>query len=121
MVSIPPILEYLKLAPPIGQSLQLTGVGQQYGDFTWVGPLVNSAGSLNAGQTIIPLPGVIPAMFSQMIEGGDCNGESTITRMWQLSDACGNSITHTQIITVTDTEGPCVLTSTAPDGHDTEL
>jgi len=91
---------------PIGQSLQLTGVGQQYGDFTWVGPLVNSAGTLNTGQTINPLPGVITAMFSQMIEGGDCNGESTITRMWQLSDACGNSITHTQIITVTDTEGP---------------
>ena len=91
---------------PIGQSLQLTGAGQQYSDFTWVGPLVASAGTLNAGQTITPLPGVIPALFSQMIEAGDCNGESTITRMWQLKDACNNSITHTQIITVTDTEGP---------------
>ncbi|MDO8365752.1 MAG: hypothetical protein Q7T20_03065, partial [Saprospiraceae bacterium] len=91
---------------PVGLSLQLTGNGQQYGDFNWVGPLAASAGSLNAGQTINPLPGVIPAMFSQMIESGDCNGEATITRMWQLSDACGNSITHTQIITVTDTEGP---------------
>jgi hypothetical protein len=91
---------------PIGLSLQLTGNGQQSGDFTWVGPLAESPGTLNAGQTITPLPGVIPAMFSQMIVPGDCNGESTITRMWQLSDACGNSITHTQIITVTDTEGP---------------
>lgn len=90
----------------IGNSLQLTGIGQQYSDFTWVGPIAASAGTLNAGQTLNPLPGVIPAMFSQMIEPGDCNGESTITRMWQLKDACGNSVTHTQIITVTDTEGP---------------
>jgi len=93
-------------ADPIGLSLQLTGTGQQYSDFNWVGPLAQSPGTLNAGQTINPLPGVIPSIFSQMIEPGDCNGESTITRMWQLSDACGNSITHTQIITVTDTEGP---------------
>ncbi|MFN0174692.1 MAG: T9SS type A sorting domain-containing protein [Saprospiraceae bacterium] len=91
---------------PVGMSLQLTGTGQQYGDFTWVGPIAQSPGTLNAGQTINPLPGVILAMFSQMIDPGDCNGESTITRMWQLTDACGNSITHTQILTVTDTEGP---------------
>ncbi|MBN8680193.1 MAG: hypothetical protein J0M29_18355 [Chitinophagales bacterium] len=91
---------------PLGLSLQLTGAGQEYGDFSWVGPLAASAGTLNAGQTINPLPGVIPATFSQMIVPGDCNGESTITRMWQLSDACGNAITHTQTITVTDTEGP---------------
>jgi hypothetical protein len=91
---------------PVGLSLQLTGAGQQYGDFTWVGPIAASAGTLNAGQTITPLPGVIPAIFSQMIVAGDCNGESTITRMWQLKDACNNSITHTQILTVTDTEGP---------------
>jgi hypothetical protein len=90
----------------VGTSLYLTGSGQQYGDFTWTGPLAASAGTLNTGQVINPLPGVIPAMFSQMIVPGDCNGEATITRMWQLSDACGNSITHTQIITVTDTDGP---------------
>ncbi|MFN0036702.1 MAG: HYR domain-containing protein, partial [Saprospiraceae bacterium] len=90
----------------VGTSLQLTGAGQQYGDFSWVGPLAASAGSLNAGQALNPLPGVIAAMFSQMIEAGDCNGESTITRMWELSDACGNAIMHTQIITVTDTDGP---------------
>lgn len=90
----------------IGLSLQLTGAGQEYADFTWVGPIAQSPGTLNAGQTLSPLPGVIPAMFSQMIVGGDCNGESTITRMWQLVDACGNPTTHTQTITVTDTEGP---------------
>jgi hypothetical protein len=91
---------------PIGLSLQLTGTGQQAGDFTWVGPIAQSPGNLNAGQVINPLPGVIPAMFSQMIVPGDCNGESTIIRMWQLKDACNNSITHTQTITVEDTQGP---------------
>ena len=90
----------------VGTSLQLTGAGQEYGDFTWVGPIAASAGNLNAGQTITALPGVIPAMFSQMVEAGDCNGESIITRMWQVTDACGNSVTHTQIVTVEDTQGP---------------
>jgi hypothetical protein len=90
----------------LGTSLYLTGTGQEYDDFTWVGPLASSAGTLNTGQVINPLPGVIPAVFSQMVTPGDCNGESTITRMWQLTDACGNSVTHTQVLTVSDTEGP---------------
>ena len=90
----------------VGTSLQLTGIGQQYGNFTWVGPIVASPGTLNAGQIINPLPGVITAMFSQFITPGTCNGESTITRMWQLKDTCNNSITHTQVITVEDNTGP---------------
>ena len=37
---------------PIGQSLQLTGTGTAYGDFTWVGPTDASFGSLNDGQVL---------------------------------------------------------------------
>lgn len=37
---------------PVGQSLQLIGTGNQFSDFTFTGPLTNSAGSLNAGQMI---------------------------------------------------------------------
>ena len=36
---------------PDGQSLQLTGTGSQYGDFSWSGPSDASPGSVNAGQT----------------------------------------------------------------------
>jgi hypothetical protein len=57
----------------VGTSIQLTGTGQQYNNFTWVGPIAASAGTLNAGQVINPLPGVITAMFSQSIVQGSCN------------------------------------------------
>ncbi len=36
---------------PVGQSLQLTGSGSAYGDFTWTGPTPGSPGQPNAGQT----------------------------------------------------------------------
>jgi predicted extracellular nuclease len=36
---------------PVGQSLQLTGTGNAYGDFTWAAPADQSFGAVNAGQT----------------------------------------------------------------------
>ncbi|HHH27873.1 MAG TPA: hypothetical protein ENK57_05965 [Polyangiaceae bacterium] len=36
---------------PLGLSLQLTGTGSSYADFTWTGPVASSPGSINAGQT----------------------------------------------------------------------
>jgi hypothetical protein len=36
---------------PAGQSVQLTGTGNSYGEFTWTGPLTSSSGGKNAGQT----------------------------------------------------------------------
>ncbi|MGZ5403099.1 MAG: ExeM/NucH family extracellular endonuclease [Nocardioides sp.] len=36
---------------PVGQSLQLTGTGATYGDFTWTGPVDDSPGSVNTDQT----------------------------------------------------------------------
>ncbi|HYJ87102.1 MAG TPA: DNA/RNA non-specific endonuclease, partial [Pyrinomonadaceae bacterium] len=38
-------------AEAIGLSLQLTGTGTAYGDFTWTGPVTASPGAVNAGQT----------------------------------------------------------------------
>jgi hypothetical protein len=37
---------------PVDYSLQLTGTGQGYADFNWVGPAEHSRGSLNTGQII---------------------------------------------------------------------
>jgi hypothetical protein len=36
---------------PAGQSLQLIGSGSSYTDFTWTGPVAQSPGSVNPGQT----------------------------------------------------------------------
>jgi hypothetical protein len=44
-------------APATGMSLQLTGTGVTYGDFTWSGPAPASPGFLNAGQSAaVPEP-----------------------------------------------------------------
>ncbi|WP_179376884.1 DUF6923 family protein [Winogradskyella wichelsiae] len=41
---------------------------------------------------------------------GTCPGESTISRLWSLSDECGNTTSFTQIITVEDNTPPTILT-----------
>ena len=40
-------------APPIGESLQLIGSGSLYTDFSWTGPVAESPGDINAGQTFM--------------------------------------------------------------------
>ncbi|MTB53239.1 HYR domain-containing protein, partial [Lewinella sp. W8] len=91
---------------PVGRSLQLTGTGNRYVEFTWSGPADNSPGSLNANQTIEICPEDVPvvAFVSDMDNGG------TVTRTYSVTDAAGNSINVTQTFTVTgnDTEDPMV-------------
>lgn len=40
-------------ATPIGHSLQLTGTGSSYDDFTWQAPMANTQGQPNTGQTFV--------------------------------------------------------------------
>lgn len=49
----------------IGASLQLTGSGSQYNDFTWDGPLAETPGDLNIGQTMVStsVPDSLPPSF----------------------------------------------------------
>ncbi len=88
---------------PIGQSLQLTGTGTDYPDFTWTGPLSASPGLLNVNQNFsLPVPTEIAYTFNEIFAPGACLGEGTITRTWTATDACNNAITHTQTITLID-------------------
>jgi len=43
-------------APAAGLTLQLTGHGNVYEDFTWTGPVAATAGAINSGQTIDDAP-----------------------------------------------------------------
>ena len=51
----------------VGSSLQLTGSGFYYEDFTWSGPIANTFGDLNTGQSAVPIPGAIWLLGSGLI------------------------------------------------------
>jgi hypothetical protein len=44
--------------------------------------------------------------FTEVIEQGDCPNRYTVTRTWTASDACGQTIEHTQVINVVDSIAP---------------
>lgn len=93
---------------PIGFSLQLTGTGSVYNDFVWNAPAPQSPGSLNTGQTMVAPPppmGLLVEYFDSFTP--ICNGVlNNITRLWRVTDACGNVAEQTQMITVVDNEAP---------------
>ncbi|MBK7709888.1 MAG: hypothetical protein IPJ37_02130 [Bacteroidales bacterium] len=46
------------------------------------------------------------ATFTDLVSNGTCVGEQIITRTWSLTDDCGNTTTHLQVITVRDNIAP---------------
>ncbi|CAM1333089.1 gliding motility-associated C-terminal domain-containing protein [Tenacibaculum aestuariivivum] len=55
----------------------------------------------------------LDATFTDVETGGSCEGSKVITRTWSLSDACGNTTTKDQVITIEDTIKP-VFTGILP-------
>ena len=49
-----------------------------------------------------------PITSSDLPNLGNCNGTGNITRTWKAEDACGNTSTCDQIITVIDSEVPII-------------
>ena len=93
-------------ATPIGNSIQLTGMGGAAADFVWAGPDVATPGDLNNGQTIATPDGLmVTFMETGMLDV--CAG-SVIMRTWTATDACGNSDSYTQTITVLPAPGPSI-------------
>ena len=52
--------------------------------------------------------GFIPVEFNETVGYAACPGDYTITRTWYAEDPCGNSVSHEQVIQVTDTEAPVI-------------
>lgn len=50
-----------------GCSLQLTGTGTNYDDFTWTGPIAATPGQINTGQSFVPIPGAMWLLGSGLI------------------------------------------------------
>lgn len=63
--------------------------------------LVPNADEVNAFDTC---SGVVPVHFTQFAETGECF--EVITRIWSATDACGNTSTAVQTITITDQTPP---------------
>jgi predicted extracellular nuclease len=85
---------------PVGESLQLTGSGSTYGDFSWTGPTAASPGAPNDGQTLG--------------EGGTPS-ELTVSDPGDQSYVVGDSVSLT--LQATGGEAPYHWqTTTLPDG-----
>ena len=50
--------------------------------------------------------GAIDVEFAEVTTPGDCAGNYTIKRTWTAADACGNVVSESQTIKVTDTKAP---------------
>ena len=49
-----------------------------------------------------------PVELAEVTEPGTCNAESGITRTWTATDACGNQVSQSQVITVSDDTAPAL-------------
>ena len=75
---------------PLGFTLQLTGNGADYGDFTWAPSAAGNLGAVNAGQsfgTVTPAPGTLSIADASVAEGD--SGSQTIS--FTVSRAGGSS------------------------------
>ena len=57
----------------------------------------------------------IIVVFEEVKTDGSCASDYTLTRTWTATDACENTITHSQTITVTDTTVPTLITEYEPE------
>jgi FlaG/FlaF family flagellin (archaellin) len=55
----------------------------------------------------------VPVLFDEQRTDGSCTGSYTLTRRWTATDDCGNTASHTQVVTVVD-ETPPVFTFFVP-------
>ena len=86
---------------PIGASLQLTGEGSDYADFTWTGPVGASEGSLNEGQSfgdggVDPEPPATANVFFNEFHYDNAGGDEG--ERIELAGAAGTDLTGWSIV-----------------------
>ncbi|SHF86366.1 hypothetical protein SAMN05444377_1301, partial [Flavobacterium fontis] len=59
--------------------------------------------------------GAANVTFNEVTTAGSCPGAYTLTRTWTATDACGNTTTHVQTVTVQDTTNPTFVEALPAD------
>jgi endonuclease/exonuclease/phosphatase family metal-dependent hydrolase len=72
---------------PVGHSLQLTGTGSSYEDFSWTAPAPNTFGDCNNGQTLLPPP--VNLLINEV--DSDTPGTDTLEFVELYDGGVGNS------------------------------
>jgi len=73
-----------------------------------VAPFIANGVNAGNGSVIISFTVPVDVTFAQSVVPGGCPQESIITRTWIATDACGNSSTCAQTITVDDSTPPVI-------------
>lgn len=81
--------------------------------------LAGAPSNITVEYDAVPFPSTVTATdlcdpdsvvtFAEIRTNGDCAGNYTLTRTWTAKDACGNSSTASQIVTVRDSQPPVIL------------
>lgn len=102
---------------PIGVSLQLSGNGTQYSNFTWQPPATATPGNLNNGQTLGGTPDPEPTNYPTNFIA-ETSGLS-ITLTWD--DAVGGQLPAAYLIKVSDQNNIVAPVDGTPEPDDTDL
>ena len=79
---------------------------------------------LNTGQPVAITDcssgGITITYTDVKVQSGACIIDSVITRTWEVTDACANSVTFDQVITIIDTAGPALSCPTTQVLHSSD-
>jgi hypothetical protein len=113
----------------VGDSLQLTGTGTTYDDFTWTGPIPNTFGQVNTGQTfgeIVNAPVMVdcgPALttfegnaVSTAISATDADGTVVAIAITDISPALTSGTITLSDLAPAETVGGTATATVAVDG-----
>jgi PKD repeat protein len=102
---------------PEGSSLQLSGTGTTYAEFTWQPPAAETSGQLNNDQSFggapLPEPSNYPTAFSSIADN------ITVTLTW--TDATGTQLPSKYIVKVSDLDNVTAPVDGTPVADDLDL
>ncbi|GAB6139717.1 ExeM/NucH family extracellular endonuclease [Methylosoma difficile] len=84
---------------PAGHSLQLTGSGNVYSDFTWTTPAPNTFGAANNGQTFTTITGSVNPSVSLAVSAKE--GTETDTTVITVTATASEAVTSNQTVNLT--------------------